>query len=222
LGIGVGAIGIGLYLRSRSSSSEEEEEEPTSEATQQGLAGEYGETLTAGGLAGAGLIGPAAATQVPVQTPFLPEGLTDAIAGMEELINNQGVVIAELAKQNREPPVVNITGGTPITGGGAPEEGGAHTPARPPKTCSPATVKKLTENNKEISRLQGEVQTLSNKIQALTGQINSHPKAGNVNQWKSERAQAQTSIAAKRGKIAALSTANGTLRKQPGCSSVAA
>ena len=211
LGIGVGAIGIGLYLRSRST---EEEETPVSEP-EGGLAGEYGETDTAGGLAAAGLIGPAQGAVVPVQTPFLPEGLTDIFSTLDDIITNQGAVIESITNTHTE------VSGEAITGGGAPEQGGAHTPA-PTAACSQNTIAKLHKNKQEIDRLQGEVNTLQAKIQTLTNNIQAHPKANNVNQWKSERTAAQANIQGKRAKIAALSGENGALRKLPGCDKVAA
>ena len=94
-----GAVGIGLYLRHRSAEAEEpeaEEEEPGSEDA----LGAYEGTESAGGLAAAGLVGPAQGQITPVEAPYVPQGVVDI---MEQEAN----VISELGA--REPTVVEPT-----------------------------------------------------------------------------------------------------------------
>lgn len=111
-----GAVGLGLYLRSRSTEEPEgEEEEPS--ASEDSLAA-YEGTESAGGLAAAGLIGPAQGQITPVEAPYIPQGFVD-------IFEKQGEVIESLA--NREPGenervevIKEPTGesGQGVTGGG--------------------------------------------------------------------------------------------------------
>lgn len=127
-----GAIILGLYLRSRSATEGEEEPE---EETPQGLE-QYAGTDSAGGLASAGLLGPAPGGLTPVQTPYLPEGLTDIFAQQSGTLATQQEQLTNLAEAalNREPsersfgepvePTVyeppEPPEPEPVTGGGAP------------------------------------------------------------------------------------------------------
>lgn len=127
-----GAIILGLYLRSRSAA---EGEEPEGDETPEGL-DQYEGTDSAGGLASAGLLGPASGGLTPVQTPYLPEGLTEIFAQQSGALASQqeqltALAEAALAKEPSErsfgepvepaiyePPEPPEPG--PVTGGGAP------------------------------------------------------------------------------------------------------
>lgn len=91
-----GALALGLYLRSQDTGEVEEEGEIEPDESE--LA--YYEGLEpAGGLAAAGLVGPPAGQLVPVETPMLPEGITDIIGTQGQSLDT---LIGALAE--REPP----------------------------------------------------------------------------------------------------------------------
>lgn len=112
-----GAVLLGLYLRTRSEGEPEEEvEEMEPSADQMEY---YDGTDSAGGLASAGLVGPAMGGLTPVQAPYIPEGLTEIFQGQGETISILGETISNREPSERvetireiEPPI--------ITGGGAP------------------------------------------------------------------------------------------------------
>jgi hypothetical protein len=173
-GIVGGALVLGLYLRSRSNSESEPSAEPPTES---GL-GAYNETEGGAGLAAAGLIGPASSTMVPVQTPFLPEGIVDILTGLGEIITNQGTVIENISNTHTE-----YAPG--ITGGGAPEPGGDHTPPPAPAApkCSAAEYARITWLAGEIARLSGEAQAIAGAVAAKKAQYPDWQKRENVRQW---------------------------------------
>lgn len=89
-----GAVLVGLYLRHRSQETEEPEEgEEEPEYGEDSLAS-YEGTDAAGGLAAAGLIGPAQGQVLPVEAPYIPQGFVD-------IFESQGETIESLAE--REP-----------------------------------------------------------------------------------------------------------------------
>ena len=205
-----GAIALGLYLRSRSQSDEEVKSE-TVNASEQSLAS-YEGTGTAGGLASAGLVGPAQGQVLPVEAPYIPEGFVDIFSELTSVIGELGGYITEHQ---------NVVTENPPTGGGAPLEGGNHSlPGLPTATCPTSVVNSIRQNKAEIDRLQGEIKNLQQEVNTLTNWIQAHPNAKDVNKWKTQRAADQTNIQGKRAKIAALSAANTALRAKPGCSKV--
>lgn len=116
-----GAVVVGLYLRSHS--GEEEPEEEMEETPGDGELSAYEGTETAGGLAAAGLIGPAQGQVVPVEAPYLPEGLLDIFGSQDETIQVLAGAIAEQEPGERtevireqEPPESSQG----LTGGGSP------------------------------------------------------------------------------------------------------
>lgn len=136
-----GAVGVGLYLRSRSEPPETEQEEEE-EPEETGLESFNG-TESAGGLAAAGLVGPAQASITPVEAPFLPEGFTDLLTEQGKSNVEAQQIIGELAADAlaREPSErVEIIHerepneskqGQGVTGGGAPKRKPHH--KAPPK-----------------------------------------------------------------------------------------
>lgn len=137
-----GAVVLGLYLRSRSS-SDEEEPETEEEEIADGELGAYEGTDTAGGLAAAGLVGPAQGQITPVEAPYIPEGITDVLQGQQQ-------VIAELG--SKEPVLVEgpervettIENTPVVTGGGPPRRKPHHKkpPKHKPKAKKPPKGKK--------------------------------------------------------------------------------
>jgi len=84
-----GGVGVGLYLHSRSSAEEEsegdEETEGFPQASPQSMES-YEGTDTGGGLQALGVAGPTPQATVPVEAPYVPEGLTDVVAGQGDTI----------------------------------------------------------------------------------------------------------------------------------------
>lgn len=203
-----GAIGAGLYFRSRSNVREVETEQGESLEALEG-------TPAATGLATAGLVGPAQGQVVPVEAPYIPEGLTDAIASLTDLTASMGAYLGKAIESNNETKVETITGG------GAPTEPVNHTPPVPATPSCPAKTAQAIQGNKnEIARLQGEIDTLQGQVAALTSKIQAHPKAKDADAWKQERTSRQTNIDGKRAKVTALSGVNQALRAVPGCAKI--
>ena len=210
-----GAIILGLYLRKRAAESEAEGTAEGEEAAEEGTLGYYEGTNAAGGLASAGLIGPAAGQVIPVETPMLPEGIVDIMGQLTTLASELGGYITEHQNVLVENPT---GGGAPTTPSGEVHE--TPIPPVPAASCPNATVQKLTKNSNEIDRLQNEINGLQAEINQLTNYIQAHPNAKQVSQWKQQRAQDQTNIQGKRAKVTALSAENTALRKIPGCNKV--
>lgn len=135
-----GALTLGVYLRSRDKGETPGEEEEEISPDESSLA--YYEGLEpAGGLAAAGLVGPPPGSVVPVETPMLPEGITDIITSQGESLDT---LIGALAE--REPPervetettteVIHERDPTEsaqgLTGGGAPKRKPHHKPPKKP------------------------------------------------------------------------------------------
>lgn len=208
-----GAVVVGLWLRSRTVEQEAEAETAGAGTPAEGSLGYYEGTSSAGGLAAAGLVGPASESLVPVQTPYIPEGFVDMFSELTGLAAELGGYITEHQNVVTENPTV--------TGGGAPESGGDHTVPTVAPTCPTSVISSIRKNQAEITRLQGEINALQNEIATLTNWIQAHPNAKDVSKWKATRAQDQTNIAGKRAKVSALSAANQALRAKPGCAKVA-
>lgn len=145
------AVLLGLYLRSQNQPENESEEEEEIEPEETGL-GMYDGTETAGGLGSVGLAGPAGAQMVPVEAPFVPQGLVDLLT--EQNANNVGAqqAIIDLARDaiSREPServeVINeripSESNQGITGGGAPKRKPHHkAPKKEPKQKQPKNKK---------------------------------------------------------------------------------
>ena len=207
-----GAVILGLYLRRRAAESESESTGETEGAAEG--EGVYS-AAEGGGLGVAGLVGPAAGQVVPVETPMLPEGFVDVFGQLADTISQLGSFITEHQNVVTE---VGEGGGAPVTPSGEAHE--VPVPAVPGPHCPNATVQKMGKNKNEISRLQGEINNLQQEVNTLTNNIQSHPNAKNVGDWKKQRANDQANIAGKRAKISALSAENVALRKIPGCSKV--
>lgn len=211
-----GALGVGLYLRHRNSSSEEVEEELGVEEAPEGSLASYNGTEAAGGLAGAGLVGPAGGGLTPVETPFIPEGVQTVIAEENATIRELAGYIQEHPSVERE--TITVPAEREITGGGAPAATAPRTPAKndAQKKAKEQTQDEINRLNNEIQSLNGEIGQLSSQIDNLTTQIKSakqakHPNQSQINQWESQRSQAQnkitgdrTSVAAKQAKVTAL------------------
>lgn len=144
-----GAVGVGLYLRSRSEPPETGQEEEEEEPEETGLESFNG-TESAGGLAAAGLVGPAQASITPVEAPFLPEGFTDLLTEQGRSNVEAQQIIGQLASDalarepserveiihEREPNESNQG----VTGGGAPKRKPHH--KAPPKKGKEGKAKK--------------------------------------------------------------------------------
>jgi hypothetical protein len=89
-----GAVLVGLYLRHRSQETEEPEEGEEEPSYSEDSLASYEGTDAAGGLAAAGLIGPAQGQVLPVEAPYIPQGFVD-------IFESQGETIGALAE--REP-----------------------------------------------------------------------------------------------------------------------
>lgn len=141
-----GAVLTGLYLRSRSQETEEPEEGEEEPGYNEDSLAAYNGTESAGGLAAAGLIGPAQGQVVPVEAPYIPEGFVDVFGAQSE---NLGELIGALA--NREPGerVETIREVEPIgegsnqgvTGGGPPKR-------KPSKKAPPSKQKQAQKKSK--------------------------------------------------------------------------
>ncbi len=118
-----GAIVLGLYLRSRSNSEEEPETEEEQEIAD-GELGAFEGTDTAGGLAAAGLVGPAQGQITPVEAPYLPEGITDVLQGQQQTIAELGAkepTVVEGPERVESETVIEKENTPVVTGGGAPQ-----------------------------------------------------------------------------------------------------
>jgi hypothetical protein len=178
-----GAVGVGLYLRHRSSEAEKVSEEGE-HVPAEGLSA-YNETEPGASLGAAGLIGPASSSMVPVQTPFLPEGIVGILEGLGVIIEHQGTVIENITISHNETQPVTIPG----TGGGAPEDGGNHSPLPTPipPRCSPQELGEIPKLQAEIARLSGEAQALAAAIATKKAQYPDWQKRPNVKQWINEQ-----------------------------------
>jgi hypothetical protein len=96
---------VGLYLHSRKSGEEEneatEETESLPEASPQSLASFEG-TESGGGLQALGVAGPTPQATVPVEAPFVPEGLTDVVSGQGDTIQTLSNGVLESAVSSNE------------------------------------------------------------------------------------------------------------------------
>lgn len=218
-----GAIIVGLYLRTRSGDDTEDVEAEGIEGAAPGSLGFYNGTESAGGLAAAGLVGPVGTESIPVQTPYLPEGVVDIIESLGTTIGELGGYIV----QDRESARESISGGG-LTGGGAPEAGANHeapgsgsapSGSSAPQ-CDAGTAAEICKNSREMDRLQGEINGLQNHISQLQAAINQHPKANKVNQWRNEINSDRANIDGKRAKVNEFHNRNSSLRSRPGCASV--
>jgi len=144
-----GAVIVGLYVRSRNTESEEEGlEEPEPEEI--GLS-QYDGTETAGSLGSVGLAGPASAQVLPVEAPFVPDALTEALTSLVGSNIEGQQALSQIASDalNREPnervevineraPSESDQGSRHVTGGGAPKRKPHH---KPPKKHAPRQKK---------------------------------------------------------------------------------
>ena len=164
IGIGGSAIIIALYLRSQSGGGEEEEEE---EGLNEGELGYYDGTETAGGLASAGLLGPAGGSVLPVESPYLPEGFVDALAQITELASLQGAYITEKQQTDAE-----------FALGGAPEDEPFHFAPEPESAPSGGGGGSncTAKDRREIARLTAEIKGLNTRI----GNVNAELKRLNA------------------------------------------
>lgn len=206
-----GAVVLGLYLRSRNKATEEElGPEEGSEAGE----GEEGQYFGEGGMAGAGLIGGGSNATTPVQTPYIPEGITEIIGTLGGIIGQQNETEKELA---------GIIGAAREGTGGSPPEAGFHetppapapggsgggTTTKPKPTCPQSVKNKIDQNKSEMSRLQSEAQKLRGEAQSMN---NTEKRGGETKQGK------QNNAASKESKVGQLSNENNKLRNTPGCS----
>lgn len=139
-----GAVMVGLYLRTR---SDEEEFGPEEEGIEEPVEGElpfYDGTEQAGGLAAAGLVGPAQGQVLPVEAPYIPQGFVDIFGSQSETL---GSAIGALAEREPGERVETIREVEPIgegsgqglpTGGGPPKKKPHHKPPKKPKQHKPA------------------------------------------------------------------------------------
>lgn len=146
------AVILGLYLRSRQAPESEPEEEEEIDPEETGL-GMYDGTETAGGLGSVGLAGPAGQQMVPVEAPFVPEGLVDLLTSQNTNNVEAQQAIVELARDAlaREPServeIINEreprTSNAGVTGGGAPKRKPHHkAPPKKPKNKKPPRKQK--------------------------------------------------------------------------------
>jgi len=96
-----GGVGVGLYLHSRNAESEGEGEEETEElpgAVPQSL-DSYEGAESGGGLQALGVAGPVPQATVPVEAPYLPEGITDVLGGQNDTAQSlaNGVLESNIA-----------------------------------------------------------------------------------------------------------------------------
>lgn len=151
-----GAVGVGIYLRIRSQEEEFGPEEEGVEEPEEGLS-QYEGTEQAGGLAAAGLVGPAQGQITPVEAPVIPEGITDIIGAQNETLTNAlGALSAQepgerveterttevegegqaerenIRKEEREERE-KLRHHHALTGGGSPKRKPHHKPPRKPK-----------------------------------------------------------------------------------------
>jgi hypothetical protein len=143
-----GAVMVGIYFRTR---AEEEEYGPEEEPIEEPLEGlsEYEGTEQAGGLAAAGLVGPAAAQITPVESPVIPEGFVDVFQSQSETLGSAIGALSEREPGERvetirevEPIGEGSPQGLPaVTGGGAPKKKPHHKPPKKPKQKKPPRPK---------------------------------------------------------------------------------
>jgi hypothetical protein len=101
-GLLIGGIAVGLYLKHSAAQKEENEGEEESEqlpnAAPQTLSS-YEGAEQGGSLQGLGVAGPTPQATVPVEAPFLPEGITDALTGQGDTIQSlsNGVLESNIA-----------------------------------------------------------------------------------------------------------------------------
>ena len=137
-----GAVVIGVYLRSRNEEEEVGPGEEEPEMSEDELA-YYEGTEQAGGLAAAGLVGPAQGQVMPVEAPYIPQGFVDIFGAQSETL---GSAIGALAEREPGERVETIREVEPIgegsaqglpTGGGAPKRKPHHKPPKKPKQKKP-------------------------------------------------------------------------------------
>lgn len=159
-----GGVAFGLYLRHRNSEEPEEtEEEPT--AAEGSLEG-YEGTESAGGLAAAGLVGPAQGQITPVEAPYIPEGFVDIFQSQSETTQD---LIGALAEREPGERVETIREVEPIgegnnqgvTGGGPPKKKPHHgAPKKPhhnkPHQKKPAQHRPPRKKHAKPPRRQGK------------------------------------------------------------------
>src|SRR6478752_1153057 len=135
-----GAVGIGLYLRHKHSMEEEppaeEEEASVPEDTLEGLEG----TESAGGLAAAGLVGPAQGQITPVEAPYIPQGFVD-------IFESQDATIGALAEREPGERVETIREVEPIGEGSNQGMGGGGPSNRKPHHAAPKKPKAKKPHN---------------------------------------------------------------------------
>lgn len=135
-----GGVVVGLYLRSRNTETEPEEEEP---AAEEGSLESYDGTESAGGLAAAGLVGPAQGQITPVEAPYIPEGFVDMFQTQGETTQ---ALIGALAEREPGERVETIREVEPIgegnnqgvTGGGPSKRKPHHKAPKKPHHKAPA------------------------------------------------------------------------------------
>lgn len=166
-----GAVVIGLYLRTTSQPETVEEEEGEINPEESGLS-QFAGTETAGGLGAAGIAGPAGNTLTPVETPVVPEGITDALtASIGSNVEAQqamgDLAAAALAREpserveiiNEREPAAPRESSKGLTGGGAPTRK-PHHKAIPKHTPKPKAAKpKHTSKPKKPPRQKKPKQT---------------------------------------------------------------
>lgn len=145
-----GAVGAGLYLRTRQQEEEFGPEEEEIEAPPEDGLATYEGTEQAGGLAAAGLVGPAQGQITPVESPVIPEGFVDVFASQQETLSNAIGALAEREPGERVETTTEIEGEGQnerenrrreereerrhhVTGGGSPKRKPHHKPPKKPK-----------------------------------------------------------------------------------------
>jgi hypothetical protein len=99
-----GGVGVGLYLRSLNQETEGEGDEETEELPSSGSNPQSMESMegeTGGGLQALGVAGPTPQATVPVETPYLPEGIDNVLAGQQDTTQSlaNGVLESNIAAQ---------------------------------------------------------------------------------------------------------------------------
>jgi hypothetical protein len=133
-----GAVVVGLYLRSRHTAEGEEEVAEEPEPSEDSLAS-YEGTETAGGLAAAGLIGPAAGSVLPVEAPYIPQGFVDIFQTQGETLTSAVSALAEREPGERVEVIKETEPAQTLTGGGPTTHKPSHKPPQkhPPKKHKP-------------------------------------------------------------------------------------
>lgn len=155
-----GGLGVGLYIRARSGGEPDPDE---------GYDPGYTDTMAysgqmEGGLVGAGVIGPAPGALTPVQTPFLPEGVTDVISDLSLVTSNLADTVADIA-------IERGNGGVDITGGGPPVvPADAHTPAG--TGCTP-------QERARLAALAARQKAINARLRVIASQIEKARKRPN-------------------------------------------